>query len=780
MLGSRRLLLLCALLLAAACDDSLRGSPAPAPSDGPARPADAPPRSPADAAPTPDGPSFPTTLSARGSVEQVQVTHASPGAMVQLLAAAGTVAKTATADAQGSVLFRKVPAAAGYVVESGGVRTAPVTVRAAGEPPPEAAFYRAQRLVPGFQYLETRDGTRLSAYVTLPGPPEAGPYPTVVSYSGYSPSKPGEPIEDYAFLCSDLPAICDPPDDASALFAALLGYATVGVNIRGTGCSGGAYDFFEELQLLDGYDIIETVAAQPWVLHGKVGMVGLSFPGISQLFVASRRPPGLASIAPESVIGNAATTMLPGGILNDGFAVNWVTNVIAKAAPYGQGWERGRVDAGDRQCAENQLLHGQLVDNVAQARAVRFYDPAEHDRYNPTSFADRIDVPVFLSGGWQDEQTGPFFTTLLDRLTSAPAKRVTVYNGIHPDGFAPQVLSEWYAFLELFVARRVPRPQPLVHSLSPIVMMQVFGAGLAIEPTRWEALPTYDAALAAWRAEPPIRAIFESGAKGLPGAPVGTFERGFASWPPPETRAMRLYLRADGTLSDAPPMDGPSASSFALDPDAGDRGNLAPGGRLWDLLPQWSWQAPEPGKAVVFESAPLAEDHVMLGTGSADLWLRSPVDDADLEITLSEVRTDGQEIFVQAGWLRASMRGLAPTSTELWPEQTYYERDHAPLVPGQWTQVRVPIVGFGHAFRAGSRVRVSVDTPGGDSAEWRFDLTVFPGRVTYDIGHDATHPSSVALPWLEGMTAPTPLPRCALRGQPCRPHALYTNTPSSP
>lgn len=777
--GSRPLLIVILLGLSAmACDDAVRAS-APAPVTADAGAIDGPPGDgPAAGA---DGPVFPTQLSARGSVEQVQVTHGAAGATVHLLDAQGAVVMTATADALGSVLFRKVPPGSGYVVESGSTRTAPpVTVLSSAQSQPDPAFYRAARVVPGFQYLEMRDGTRLSAYVTMPGPPEAGPYPTVLSYSGYSPSKPGKPLENYEFLCSDLPAICDPPDDPSALFAALMGYATVGVNVRGTGCSGGAYDFFEELQLLDGYDVVETVAAQPWVLHGRVGMVGLSFPGISQLFVASRRPPGLASIAPESVIGNAQTTMLPGGILNDGFALNWVTNVIKKAAPYGQGWEHGRVDAGDRQCAENQLLHGQLVDNVEQARRATFYDPAQHDRYNPTSFADRIDVPVFLTGAWQDEQTGPFFTTLLDRLTGAPEKRMTVYNGIHPDGFAPQVLSEWYAFLELFVAQRVPRPQPLVHSLSPIIMMQVFGSGLAIEATRWESFATYDQALAAWRADPPLRAIFESGGKAQPGAPVGTFERAFASWPPPETRAMRLFLHADGSLADPPPPEAGSASSFALDPDAGERGSLAAGARLWDLLPRWDWRAPVPGKAVVFESAPLAADHLMLGTGSADLWVRSPVDDADLEITLSEVRPDGQEMLVQAGWLRASLRGLGPTSTPLWPVPTYQQRDYAPLVPGVWTQVRVPIAGFGHAFRAGSRVRVAVHTPGGSNPEWRFALKVFPGPVQYDIGHDQAHASSVALPWLEGATVPTPLPRCSLRGQPCRPYASYRNAPAAP
>ena len=61
--------------------------------------------------------------------------------------------------------------------------------------------------------------------------------------------------------------------------------------MRGTGCSGGAFDYFETLQSLDGYDAIETVARQPWVLHNKVGMLGISYGGISQLFVAATRPP---------------------------------------------------------------------------------------------------------------------------------------------------------------------------------------------------------------------------------------------------------------------------------------------------------------------------------------------------------------------------------------------------------------------------------------------------------------------------------------------------------
>ena len=100
--------------------------------------------------------------------------------------------------------------------------------------PPESA-YAAQKIGDGYGYLRTRDGTLLSMTVKLPGPADKGPYPTVIEYSGYSPADPKSP-------------------QPSTLIASGLGYATVGINMRGTGCSGGAFDYFEQLQSTDGYD----------------------------------------------------------------------------------------------------------------------------------------------------------------------------------------------------------------------------------------------------------------------------------------------------------------------------------------------------------------------------------------------------------------------------------------------------------------------------------------------------------------------------------------------
>jgi predicted acyl esterase len=721
-------------------------------------------------------PTTPATFDVRPAVSQLQVTHATPGDTLEAVDAMGAVVQSGIVDTLGSLMFRNLPPGDGYVVRLQGTmppeQTQPLTVMSVGTSTPDPATYAAQKLVPGFNYLHMRDGTTLSAWVTLPGSADLT-WPTVVNYSGYDPSRPGQKLQGYDFLCPDFPILCDAPEDGTALLAGLFGYATVSVNIRGTGCSGGAFDYFETMQVLDAYDIIEIVAAQSWARHHAVGMVGLSYPGITQLFTAGARPPHLAAIAPMSVIGNTASTLLPGGILNDGFALSWVDNVLIKAVPYGQGWEAGQVDGGDTTCAENQLLHGQLVDNVAQARMTQFYDPTLHDRLNPTTFVHQIDVPVFLTGAWQDEQTGPFFFTLFPNFTHAPALRLNTFNGVHIDGVQPAIIAEWQAFLELFVAQRLPLDPMAVRNFSPFIFNQVFSSMQTLPTTKWPSFASREEALAAWMAEPPIRALFESGA-GDPndlGAPVPTFEVRFGEWPPKETNAVRYYFHADGGLSGSAPTETDSSSTFRLDPDAGERGILQPGGDVWDKMPAYDWPVPPPGDAVVMETAPLAADTMFYGTASADLWLQSPVDDADLEVNLSEVRADGKEVYVQSGWMRASYGKPGADATELWPDQTFEEKDWALLQPGAWNLVRVGTAGFGHVFRAGSKIRLSVDTPGGSRALWRFALKQYPMEVRYTIGHDATHASSLVLPRIDGVAiggdGGTP-PCGSLRGQPCR------------
>ncbi len=721
--------------------------------------------------PAEDPPHSSERFAVRASVEQLQIWNAPVEEPFEVLDAEGELVAEDTTDYQGSLIFRELAPGPGY------------TVRLAAEPEeftnqlvvtsidgslPEPSFYD-QTLHEGRGYLRTRDGTTLSYFLKLPGPIEEGPYPTVVNYSGYSPSRPGQPLGGAAeAFCGIYPILCDAPGFPSGILAGVMGYAVIGVNVRGTGCSGGAYDYFEPLQLLDGYDVIEVVSRQPWVAHGQVGMVGLSFPGITQLFVAQTRPPGLAAIAPMSVIADtASSTLVPGGIYNNGFAHEWIENVLLKAEPYAHGWIEEVVAEGDTVCEENQLLHSQLLDAIEKARLNPYYSDEVAAPLDPSRFVQDIEVPVFLTGQWHDEQTGPHFPALFDKFDGSPSTRFTMTNGIHMDGFSPQILGEWSTFLDLYVARRVPQVSQALRLMVPQFMQDIFGDDLALPPNRFEDYPDVDTALADYEAEDPVRILFESGtAEGVePGAPKAAFEASFPSWPP-EGTATRWFLHPDGSLQPEPPGESGQAS-FEHDPEAGTVGSLASGG-VNGLQPDWLWPQAQSGQALSFLTEPLTEDLVLAGHGSVDLWLLSTEPDADLQVTISEVRPDGFESLVQAGWLRASHRVLREDATELRPVKSHYEEDVLPLVPGEPTEVRVEVMPFAHPFRAGSRLRLTIDTPGGTMASWRFQLTDFEQPPTYTLSLGGEQASSLVLNAVD-VDVPTQLATCeALRGQPCR------------
>lgn len=709
-------------------------------------------------------PAAASTFAVHPSVNQVAVTHAPSGARAVLRNGRGRRVDTARVDAKGSLLFRDVATGSGYVVSIDGTTSEPVDVMDPSAVP-ATSFYAAQQLRSGYGYLETRDGTLLSINVTLPGPIDGGPYPTVVEYSGYDPSNPK----------SRQPA---------SSIAQLLGFATVGINMRGTGCSGGAFDYFEPLQSLDGYDAIETVAAQPWVANGKVGMVGISYPGITQLFVAQTRPPHLAAITPLSVLDDTYATLYPGGILNDGFAVSWAKDRQQSAAPSGQRWAARRIANGDTTCAANQVLRLQAPDIRARIKASRFRDPTLLDPVAPATFVHDIDVPVFIAGSWQDEETGSHFADMLDDFAPGVPLKVTLMNGIHADSLSPEVLSRWIEFLEFYVARKIPAIPPATRALASALLTQVFGAEISLEPDRFTDAPDYESALAAYQAEPPVRLRFDVGAGPTPGLPVAGFSVPETSWPVPGTTEVDYYFGTRGELTTQPPVAGAAADQFDYDPAAfpATSGASEHGASVLSALsPSYRWKPVPAGKALAYVSAPLAQDTAMAGTGSVDLWVRSTAPDVDFEVTLSEVRPDGEETYVQSGWLRASQRKLdAAASTPLLPVQTHTEGDAAPLPKGEYSLLRVPFYPFAHAFRAGSRIRIVVQPPGGNRPAWAFDALRYDHAVTNVVARSGVYASKVALPVLPGVSVPTPLPACgALRGQPCRKYEPLTNRAAS-
>jgi uncharacterized protein len=701
------------------------------------------------------------SFTVRPGTQQLEVLGATPGTQLELIRQ-GAVAGTGTVDALGSFEWRQLPVGTYGVQVAGspGTMVGGNQVTSFHAPAPQQPFYDAQTLTSGFNFITTRDGTTLSANVVLPGPADQGPYPTVVEYSGYDPSNPG--------------------NTGFAQVFTTLGFAYVGVNIRGTGCSGGSFLPFEPVQSLDGYDAIEAIAAQPWVQFHKVGMVGISYPGIEQLYVGRTQPPHLSAISPLSVIDDTYRgTLWPGGILNTGFATPWATDRAHDAAPNGEGWETdttGKTADQLTTCAANQNVRLQNPDPVSTIEDNPFYNKTYYQQIDPSRFVGKINVPVYLAGAWQDEQTGGHFPDFLNKFKSSPHLFATMSNGSHTESLSLGEFSRYADFLYLYVGQEVPKG--IKAFVAPALAQQLTGmSGLRMPPGNNYAGMNVAQAKKLYTSAPPIRILFEEGAAdGQPsGAPLPRFEHSFASWPIPSAQVKRWFLTPHGKLTGHAVRHGAKqakARSFRADPKALPATDYTgSSSAIWGPHPSYSWKQIPQGKGLGWITSPLKKKLVAIGSGSLDVWVKTASKDVDLEATVTDVRANGTEVFVQNGELRASHRKLiAGRSTAIKPVHTDLQADAKPMPKGKYRLLRIEIMPFAQPFRPGDRLRITLDPPGGARPLWAFDTLDHGQRVT--IATDKRHPSSLALSIVPGVKVPVKAPPCrALRSQPCRTYA---------
>lgn len=426
----------------------------------------------------------------------------------------------------------------------------------------------------------------------------------------------------------------------------------------------------------------------------------------------------------------------------------------------------------DQELAEG---YGYLTvrDGVRLSAMVRFPDPG---LYGPPPYPTVIEY----SGYSPSDPDEPQPSTLLANLMGFAVVGVNMRGS----GCSGGVFDE---FLSFHVARRVPRVPELIRTFAPLQFAEVFGFSTDLEADRFEHHDDdLDAALAEYLAEPAVRILFENGAgHEVAGATAHRFEVEVASFPPPGITPRRWWFDDGGRLvDDAPTVAG--ADRYLDDPDAGE---LAYSSELLSDLNRFTmpqvpitWTRFTDEHRVAYQTEPLEEPLVISGVGHVELWLAPGTEDTGVQVTLTEIRPDGNEQRVQSGWHRPVHRIEDPAhSDELRVDYTFTEDDRAPLVPGDWIRFRVPIAPVTHLFRAGTRLRIAVSTPGRDHPFWCFDNPVRPGAA-HLVGRGGEHPSSMVLPvWPVHLAhdAEHPDP-AAHRGQPCRPAGPIHNTSATP
>jgi hypothetical protein len=162
-------------------------------------------------------------------------------------------------------------------------------------------------------FIPTRAGISLAA--TIWRPAGTAPLPAVLSLMPYQ---------------KDGRATAFAPGTMSR-FLATQGFATLLVDIRGTGASGGVADGpWSPNELDDGFDVVEWTARQEWCT-GDVAMWGVSYGGITSLAVAAERPPSLRTIVPIHACGRPGPDFVRPSGTEGGywFAAEWAPRMVA-------------------------------------------------------------------------------------------------------------------------------------------------------------------------------------------------------------------------------------------------------------------------------------------------------------------------------------------------------------------------------------------------------------------------------------------------------------------
>ncbi len=406
---------------------------------------------------------------------------------------------------------------------------------------------------------------------------------------------------------------------------------------------------------------------------------------------------------------------------------------------------------------------------------------------------------------WEDEQTGGHCAALVSHFTGTKHKWFNFTNGAHIDSLDPVTYNHWYDFLELYVAHQAPMLNASKNqAASPLIYQAAFGTSDPQNDTfpsdPIQKTPSYAMAKKEFEKIPEVRILFDNGAGKSPngqsqvGDPYPGFTHYFKSLPIPGTKAGWWYFGSGGKLAAAPPSKR-GANSYTSNPKAlplnDYKGNTETGG-LWGNASQWTWnwQQNPAGTAVSYVSAPLKKDTTVVGAGAVHVWIKASAPNVDLQATVSEVRPDHKETFVQDGWLRADERKLATgannifkqRSTLLAPIPSELPSDVRPLPKGKFSEVVIPLYYEGHVYRKGSRIRVTIAAPNGTQPIWSFSHPAPPlGKTTkVSVAFSKSMPSALVLPVIN-MKVPTGLPPCpGLRNEPCRPYvAIHNHTAKS-
>jgi uncharacterized protein len=613
-----------------------------------------------------------------------------------------------------------------------GITVAAVAETGEPQPLPHGTFiYHLEPSV----FITMRDGVRLATDLYFPdGAPEQK-YPIVLIRTPYG-NVPGHNFHS--------PAI--------QVFAS-HGYVVAVQDKRGKYRSEGVYTV-AGADATDGYDTVDWLGKQSWS-NARVGTIGCSDLGDSQIFMAQTRPPALKAMIPMasgSSVGSAGGFYRYFGA-REGGAVDWAASI---------GW-----------FAENGAkISPRLPASLPHADYNAYYTPWNQPPKAPIIDYQRAWYHLPMKDALRDQGMPP--SDFEDTITKVPNDPYWAQFPYMTDAYVSDVpalfVNSWYDFgadVTLFEfnwfrthsASALARENqffimsPGVHcsseggaSLDMVVGTRLMG------DTRFDYWQAYLTWFEYW-----LKGDTAAGKRIQSWPKIRYYLMGANMWKSAETWPVKgistesFYLASaghansmfgDGKLAEAKPPSGASADTFDYDPATpvpSIGGALCCTGTA-DAPPGALDQRPVEARqdVLVFTSDSLSSGINVTGQVEVELFVSSSAVDTDFTAKLVDVYPDGRAFNVLENILRARYR--EGQTKEVWMQS------------GQVYPLRISLGATSNYFGAGHRIRLEISSSnfpqfdrnlniGGNNAEGTHWMT-----ATNTVHHSREYPARLLLP----------------------------------
>ncbi|WP_170464906.1 CocE/NonD family hydrolase [Ruegeria arenilitoris] len=490
------------------------------------------------------------------------------------------------------------------------------------------------------------DGVRLATDVYFPG--ASGPRPTVLMRLPYGKRYYGE----VRFWVGELTR---------------RGFVVVAQDMRGRHGSEGIFAPYPNAGP-DGVATLDWIINQPWS-NGRVGTLGCSALGESQLMLAVQGHPALHAIVPIAAGGavgsvdgkNAFFSAFEGGVFNLALSVGWFGAEGGKSAPVSSHRPIDPSPVLERLPVEGLVAKLRPDNTDYEAFLQNFENPQYWRDAGYITGDENFAVPALFIDTWHDPGIDSSLTLAKTLQASGASVKTIIGAGTHCNYLGTDDVT-------------------------------VVG-DLTVSPDRHIGYVDLISQFLAWH-------LADGPAVDLPAYTYFTLVenkwREADSWPPAHAIQRQLFLSANQALVWEKSGISDFVHAFLSDPDnpvPSIGGPLCCTGNPEDREgPVFQNSIESRNDLLLFSSAPLENPVTIAGPIQAKLRISVSTPDSDLILRLTDVDTRGNSLLVQEGALRLRYRDSFQT-----PEL---------LVPGEVYEVTVDMRQIAYKFDVGHQIRL--------------------------------------------------------------------------